>query len=185
MVTWYIGIRDEAVEQLVAELCRLKDGRYRQRTANGGIGYLLPDRAWREWEITPDNASELAQQLAELVHRYAEPYLRRLASDDAALLTAAKGSAGNSDATGGCRVAVLLARHQGRDQALAFLRERIDGLGTRTDPAARFERQAAARARTWVAGKLVRRPRDHRVRTVRWREVAHQVEPPRRTSSGS
>jgi hypothetical protein len=149
-ITWYIGIRDEAVEPLVSELCGLKDGRYRQRTAFGGIGYLLPDCRWREWEITLDNASELAQQLAELVPRYAEPYLHRLASDDAALLTAAKQSAGD-DSTGTCRVAVLLAKHPGRDEALAFLRERIDRLGTRTDPAAGFERQAIVRARAWLA----------------------------------
>jgi hypothetical protein len=152
MVTWYVGIRDEAVEQVVSELCGLRDGSYRQRTATGGIGYLLPDSSWREWEITPDNAGELARQLAALVRLYAEPYLHRLASDHSELVTAAHQSAAYGQAEGACRVAVLLARHRGRDQAIAFLRERIDGLRARSDAAAEQEHQMAASTRSWLAG---------------------------------
>lgn len=65
----HAGIRDEVTEQVVSQLCGLKDEGYRQRTATAGIGYLQPDRSWREQEITPGNAGELARQLASLVHR--------------------------------------------------------------------------------------------------------------------
>jgi hypothetical protein len=145
----HIGIRDEVTEQAVSRLCGMKDEGYRQRTATTGIGYLLPGRSWREWEITPGSADEVASHLASAVRRHAEPYLRRLSADHAGLLAAAQHSAGQ--AVGACRVAVLLARHQGRDQATAFLRERMDGLGMRTDAAAEAEREMAARARGWLA----------------------------------
>jgi hypothetical protein len=150
-ITLHAGIRNEATEQAASQLCGLKDEGYRQRTATTGIGYLLPDSSWREWEITPGNARELARQLTLLVQRHAEPYLHRLSSDHTELLVAAKHSPAYSQAVGACRVAVLLARHQGRDQAIAFLRERTDGLGTRTDVAAELEREMAARARDWLS----------------------------------
>ncbi len=69
----HAGIRDEVTEQVVSQLCGLKEEGYRQRTATAGIGYLLPDSSWREQEIMPGNAGELARQPASLVHRYAEP----------------------------------------------------------------------------------------------------------------
>lgn len=149
-ITLYIGIRDEVTEQAVSHLCTLKDEGYRQRTATTGVGYLLPGSSWREWEITPGSADEVARHLASLVPHHAEPYLRRLSSDDAELLVAVQDSAAYGQVVGACRVAVLLARHQGRDQAIAFLRERIDGLGMRTDAAAEAEREMAARARGWL-----------------------------------
>jgi len=63
------------------------------------------------------------------------------------LLTATRQSAAYEQAEGACRVAVLLTKHQGRDAAVMFLRERIDGLGPRTDAAAEREREMAARTR--------------------------------------
>lgn len=147
----HIGIRDEGTEQAVVRLCGVKDEGYRQRTAATGIGYLLPGSSWREWEISPGTADEVAGHLASVVRRYAEPYLQRLSSDQAELLTAAQDSPGYLGAAGACRVAVLLARQLGRDQAIAFLRERIDGLGMRTDVAAEAEREMAARACGWLA----------------------------------
>jgi hypothetical protein len=146
----HVGIRDEATEQVVSQLCGLKDEGYRQRTATTGIGYLLPGSSWREWEITPGNAGELARQLAAFVQRYAEPYLHRLSAEHTELLAAAERSPAYGQAAGACRVAVLLARHQGRGEAIAFLRERVDGLGRRTDLAAGHERELAARVRAWL-----------------------------------
>jgi hypothetical protein len=87
-ITLYAGIRDEVTEQAVSHLCGLKDEGYRQRTATAGIGYLLPGSSWREWEVTPGSADEVARDLASLVQRYAEPYLHRLSSDHTELLVA-------------------------------------------------------------------------------------------------
>ena len=147
----HVGIRDEATELVVSQLCGLKDVGYRQRTATIGIGYLLPGSSWREWEITPGNAGELARQLAALVQRYADPWLDRLSADRARILRCRQALCGlypGSRSLPG--PAVLLARHQGRGEAIAFLRERVDGLGTRTDLAAGQERELAARVRTWL-----------------------------------
>jgi hypothetical protein len=146
----HVGLRDESTERLASQLCGLKDAGYRQRTATTGIGYLLPRRSWCDWEITPTNAEELASQLAPVVQRYAEPYLRRLSSEHSALLEAARHSAGYSQAVGKCRIAILLASSEGRDQAMAFLLELTDGLRTRTDAAADLEREMAARVRDWL-----------------------------------
>jgi hypothetical protein len=146
----HVGLRDETTERLASQLCALKDGGYRQRTAVTGIGYLLPGSTWRDWQITPGNAGEIASQLARAVQHYAEPYLRRLASDPGALLEAARNSAGYAQAVGKCRVVILLANSRGRDQAMAFLRELTDELRTRTDAAAEREREMAARARDWL-----------------------------------
>ena len=88
----HVGIRDEGTEQAVVRLCGVKDEGYRQRTAAAGIGYLLPGSSWREWEISPGTADEVAGHLASVVRRYAEPYLQRLSSDQAELLTAAQDS---------------------------------------------------------------------------------------------
>jgi hypothetical protein len=126
-----------------------KDQGCRQRTAIRGIAYLLPDRSWRTWTITPGNAAEVARQPASLVHRDAEPYLHRLSSDPTEMLAAAKHSA--IGVTGPCRVAVLLARHQGREEAAAFLNELTDSLRTRTDAVAEQERQMATRTCAWLA----------------------------------
>lgn len=150
-ITLYIGIRDEATEQVVAELCGLAES-YRQCTAVTSIGYLLPDRCWREWWITPGNAGHIASELAAAVHSYVEPYLVTLSSDRAELLAGVQHSAGFAQAVGGCRAAVLLARHHGRDQADNFLRQRIAGLGTRTDAAAEEERAMAASVCEWLTG---------------------------------
>jgi hypothetical protein len=150
-ITLHVGIRDQTVEPLAAQLCEQRDSGYRQRTATVGIGYLLPDRSWREWEITSHNAGPLAHDLASLVPAHAEKYLRRLASEHAALLEAAKSSPSSSQVIGVCRIAVLLARYSSRDHAITFLRQRMDGLGTRTDAAAALERQAAVRVSEWLA----------------------------------
>jgi len=141
-------IRDEATEQAVSHLCGLKDEGYRQRTTTTGIGYLLPGSSWRDWEVAAGSADEVACYLASLVRQYAQPYLRRLSSDRGELLEAARRSP--EGAAGACRVAVLIARHQGPGEAIDFLRERMDGLGARTDVAAREEREMAARARDWL-----------------------------------
>lgn len=149
-ITLHVGVRDEVVEPLASQLCGLTDSGYQQRTATVGIGYLLPDSSWREWEITSHNAGPLAHDLASLIPAHAEPYLRRLASDHAALLDAATSSPSSSQMIGVCRGAVLLARYSGRDHAIVFLRDRMAGLGTRTDAAAELERQAAVRVSEWL-----------------------------------
>jgi hypothetical protein len=54
---------------------------YRQRTAIIGIGYLMPQKSWKEWEIAPGNAAEVARELAGSVRDYSRPWLDRLASN--------------------------------------------------------------------------------------------------------
>jgi hypothetical protein len=46
--TAYVGLRDDATEQIVCQLCGMKDGGYRQRTAVAPIGKLMPSRRSRE-----------------------------------------------------------------------------------------------------------------------------------------
>jgi hypothetical protein len=149
-ITLYVGVRDESTELVVSEMCGRVDQGYRQRTAISGIGCLLPRKSWHEWHITLDNAADRAGEIAALVPRYAEPYLQQLSSDHTALLAAVRQSPGYSQAEGACRVAVLLDRYQGHNEALDFLNRRTTALSTRTDIAADQEREAITRTREWI-----------------------------------
>jgi hypothetical protein len=66
-ITLYVGIRDKANEEVVAKLCGAKDGGYRQRSLVTSIGYLMPERPWRQWVITPADADTVANELATAV----------------------------------------------------------------------------------------------------------------------
>lgn len=150
LITLHLGLRDETTEQILSRLLGWKDQGYRQRTATTSIGYLLPGRAWRDWLFAPSNAPDRAEELASAVHAHGEPYLRALVFDRAGLLAAAKASPDSIQAIGPCRIAVMLAQHGDRDQATAFVDERISRLGTRTDTVADSERESARRVRAWL-----------------------------------
>lgn len=151
LITLHVGIRDEASEEVVSRLCGDKDGGYYQRSVLTSIGYLMPECRWREWLITPDNADAVTSELAGAAAEYAEPYLRRLASDRTELLDGVWHGRNGGQPWGVCRVVVYQARYLGSDHALAYLDEEVAGLGSRTDLAADVVREMAPRARTWLA----------------------------------
>jgi hypothetical protein len=118
--TAYVGLRDDAVERIICQLCDIKDDGYQQRTVVSPIGCLMPGRGWLEWHVTPGSAAQVAAELAGAVSSYAVPYLGELAGDPGMLIEEARRAAGLIAASARCRVAVLMARAGQVDEALAF-----------------------------------------------------------------
>jgi hypothetical protein len=154
--TLHVHLRREDVQPVVHDLLELteKDGGYRSPTASTSIGYLMPEAAWREWLVTSETATAVADELAAATRDYAYPYLQRLTTDPELLLEAVKSSAAMASAAGPCTVAVILARIGRTDEARAYTEQTVAALGARTDPAAQQTRQMADRLRDWV-GQLV------------------------------
>jgi hypothetical protein len=149
-VTLHVGLRDERVEPVVAEVCGTRDDGYRNRTAITSIGYLMPEPRWREWLVDEHTADAVAEEVAGAVTAYVEPHLRSLAHDPRSMVAAAKGSPAYIQATGKCRVAVLLAQHDGPEAADTYLRGLAAALSDRDSDAALAERQMIEAARRWM-----------------------------------
>lgn len=151
-VALFVHLRREDVEPVVKELTgsTYQDGGYRSATATTSIGYLMPEPTWRTWWVAPHTAGAVAAELAALTQEHAEPYLERLAADPDVLLDAVKSSPSMAQATGPCRVAVLLAGLGRPEEARAFAHQAVAALGSRTDPAAHELRQVVVRLDAWL-----------------------------------
>jgi hypothetical protein len=149
--TAYVGLRDDATEQIVCHLCDMKDGGYRQRTAVRPIGELMPGRCWREWRVTPQTAAMVAGEVADAVRSWAVPFLRVLAEDPVRMIEAARASAGLISAPGRCRVAVLMARAGQTAEAAAFAAECRDKAGDLDAAWAVAERSWTSAFARWAA----------------------------------
>jgi hypothetical protein len=151
-VTVQVGLRDEAVEALVDEI-HASRSTYRQRTAVTGIGYLMPERRWYEWEISEQSAPTDVAQIAAVVHAHAEPVMAGWAGDDNQLLHALRHSAAHEGLAGLCREVALLTRMAGPDTAGTILATAVHELGDRQDPAAHHVRAGAIQLWAWLAAR--------------------------------
>jgi hypothetical protein len=148
--TLYVHLRDERVEQLVSRICGTTDAGYRTATATSSIGYLMPEAAWREWLVAPNNVDAVAREMANAADMYVDPYLSQLANDPQRLLEAVTKSAAYSTALGLCRAVVLLEQMGDQQGALTVLDEWLLALGVRADPAAQRVRESADSLRRWL-----------------------------------
>lgn len=85
LATIYVHLRDQVIEIEVAQLTGSKDDGYRSTTAVTSLGYLMPEKRWREWTVSESNAEELAVDWAAAVETFALPHLERLSSEPLAL----------------------------------------------------------------------------------------------------
>ena len=85
--TVHVGHHHKQVESEVARLTGVAPS-YRLRTFLTSIGYLMPQRRWTEWAVDSADAAPTAAAMADAIHRYAEPYLARVAGNPAAALKA-------------------------------------------------------------------------------------------------
>ncbi len=148
--TAHVGLRINTVETLVCELTGKKDEGYRDRTATTSLGYLMPDKRWREWDVSGATATVVAQTMSEAVERFAVGHLTWLAKDVDALADAVRASAAWGQATGWARLVVLLATAGRVEQASTVLKERLREVTGRTDGAADDVRQVAERLSVWL-----------------------------------
>lgn len=69
-----VGVRHQAVEQLVAELRGEKFHAYQPPTVSTPLGYLMPGERYRAWVLTAGTEHEAAD-LVEAVEKYAVPFM--------------------------------------------------------------------------------------------------------------
>lgn len=153
-VTAYVGLRVEAVETVVADICESTRTDYRERTAVSPLGYLMPENRWRDWHIDIESAARVAGELCGAIQSSGLPWLRTVAADAEALLAQVKASPAFDQATGLTRYAVLLAQSGRVDDALGFITQRATALGDRSDPAAEANRRAIDRLRDWLVSPV-------------------------------
>src|SRR3984893_12840098 len=100
----YVGIRDEATEQVTSQLCDLKDEGYRQRTqllASVTCCRTAPGARGRSRQATPRILPASSQHMPSATQ--SPGWLYRLSSDHTELLAAARHSPPYSQAMGACR----------------------------------------------------------------------------------
>jgi hypothetical protein len=73
-----VGIRNQQVERLVAELQGEKFHGYSPPTASSPLGYLFPEPRYRSWIFAPDRGDGPAADLASAVATHAMPFIRSL-----------------------------------------------------------------------------------------------------------
>ena len=147
--TVLVGVRDEAVERLVAELSGGRDQGYRQRTVLTGIGSLMFHRGWHEWHVSPKTSDAAASAMADAVRQDGEPWMMKLAIDDAALATAVR--AGLVEGVGTMFRVPIIEVLQGRVvEASQYVAWRTERLAGQSGPAVDDELRAAEAVRHWI-----------------------------------
>lgn len=148
----FVHLRREDVQPVVRKLTEetYKDAGYRSVTATTSMGYLMPERAWREWLFTEDTVEAVAAELAAATEEYARPYLERLATDQEALLHAVRASPLWITAHGLCQEVVLLVRMQRPQEAWAVFEQRLNAVKDRLGRWPERERGMVDRLRRWL-----------------------------------
>ena len=137
-----VGVRHQAVEQLVAELRGEKFHAYQPPTVSTPVGYLMPDERYEAWIIT-DDADEQAAGLVAAVERYAVPFMRSTSGLEALCCRLDDRMGFDHQLVYRRPVAWLLAGDV--DRASALIEAAEAGLGERDDAAAsEFRRFAVA-----------------------------------------
>lgn len=145
--TLHVHVRDEHLEAAVADVTGWADQGYKTTTSTTSIGYLMPAGRWHEWDVRPDAADLVANEMALAVKQYAEPHVTKVAADSDALLAAITASASYSTALGLVRAVLLLTRVGRHREAGDLLAARMEQLGDRADAAATEERRVSATLR--------------------------------------
>lgn len=136
-----VGVRHQAVEQIVAELRGEKFHPYQPPTVSTPLGYLMPGDRYRAWIIT-DDAEEVAADLVAAVECYAMPFMK--SSSDLAALCRRLDERMGFDHQLVYRRPVAWFLSGDVDQASTLIEEAEADLGDRDDAAASELRQFAA-----------------------------------------
>jgi hypothetical protein len=151
-LTLYVGLRDPRVEAVIADLCGVHDS-YRDRTTVTSIGYISPEAEWHDWYVTQENVDEVAEEIARRVDAFAVPYLERLNRDADAVIQAARKAPSFAQATGRCRVAVLLTLHGGPGEGSAELDRYLAEIADQHTPFADSMSDMIAETKAWIASR--------------------------------
>jgi hypothetical protein len=141
-----LGVRHQTVERNVARLCDKKFHSYIPSTISAPLGYLMPERAWREWLFRPEDFTATAHEMVDRIREYGMPFLSDNATLDKTTRGIESGRRERSPESYRLSVAYFLAGKH--DQAIDALDRDLCFLGDRHDAAAAGYRQFADRFRT-------------------------------------
>jgi hypothetical protein len=153
--TVHVGLRVEPVEQAVSSLLGDNDGGYKSRTVTTPLGYVTPEKRWREWQVSVRETDAVATEMASLLATDGWAYISALAADSGALLAATRDSPAMSQSVGLARLVVLLHRFGRSDEARRTVWERQEQLTSRSDAAANDQRETATSLLAWLDGNRV------------------------------
>lgn len=139
-----VGVRNQQIERLVAELSGDAFDELIPPTLAGNVGYLSPANRYLPFLFTQDTATEgVASQLCDAVKTHGLPFIKKVA-DLAALVEAMQTARFGIPFVTEYRIPVGLFLLGDRAKAKTFLAAKLGEIGTRSDPAAlRFKSFAA------------------------------------------
>jgi hypothetical protein len=139
-----VGLRDSAVENLIAELA----GHRGSVTLSISLGYLMPERRYVEWEFgTADPV--LAASLRDNIRMFGYPLIESLASRGA-VADALKDNRMTFNESRAYRLPVVYFLQGKKDLLIQDLRNQLDAMHDRTDMAAMEYRIFAERLESKV-----------------------------------
>jgi hypothetical protein len=140
-----VGLRHQGIERMIAELRAEKFHAYEPPTIATPLGYLMPEHAYREWPIGPDDFPEKAGDMVGAIREHGMRFLRDNASLAGITEQLEAGLTQGDESGYSLPVAYFLAGRP--DSAMRLLARELDGLGGRDDPAATHYRRFAERFR--------------------------------------
>jgi hypothetical protein len=131
-----IGVRNQQIERLVAELLGEAFDELIPPTLAGNVGYLSPANRYLPFLFTEDTAvEEIANQLSDAVKTYGIPFMKKL-TDLTALVEAMQTARFGMPFVIDYRIPAGLLLLGNRGKAKAFVAAKLNEIGTRNDPAA-------------------------------------------------
>lgn len=134
-----VGVRHQAVEQLIAELREDKSQEYTAPTVSTPIGYVMPEHRYMSWEFGGQHGTVAGSDLIAAIRNYGIPFMRSLTSLPALFDAVNKGFSQCPE----YHVPTLLEIMGRHDDAMIAMTRAIQELGDREDPAARQLRHFA------------------------------------------
>lgn len=145
-----VGVRIEAIEQLVCALNGEKLHPYIPPTLSTHIGYLMPSRGYKPWYVTDEAGCEdVVREIVAAVQKYGLPFMKEHATVDetfAALRSGEYGFVGQREFP---MIAAAILMGQKVD-AESILEETLSSVQGRSDPAAEALRRYVCAAQAAI-----------------------------------
>jgi hypothetical protein len=71
-----MGVRFQDVQRIVAECCGRRFDPTNPMTVFEPLGYLMPEKRYKQWPFTRDHLDEAAQDMATAIETYGLPFMR-------------------------------------------------------------------------------------------------------------
>ncbi len=146
-----VGIHHKAVEELVARFGEEKPDRYVSPTITRPIGYLLPERAFRQWLLS-ETATDAAREMVDAVVQYGLPYMRTYSSLEALRRLLESGDAG-PDHKVALRLPVVWLLLGDPQRGLSIAEQQLEARGASNDIWTQHYRAFVANLRGEIAGR--------------------------------